>query len=93
MLRRNLLKSLSVLPFLSVLKLQENKEEKPFRTVINEYADGVWNKRTYSQNNNQLTFEDSEGNWSKWTYDHNGNLLIYESSTGVFAEYRVDHLL
>ena len=91
MLRRNLLKSLSALPFLSVLKLQGKQEEKPFRTAINEYADGSWNKRTYNQNKQQLTFENSEGNWHKSTYNHNGQQLTYEDSSGFFSKYTYEN--
>jgi len=76
MLRRNLLKSLTALPFLSVFKLQESKlipEEKLYRTVTT--------KSTYDQNGKELTYEDSSGYWRKCTYDQDGKMLTCEDST------------
>ena len=92
MLRRNLLKAFTaIIPvfLLPAIKLQGN-EVKPHRTLIEIKSDGNCNKRTYDQNEKQLTYENSEGFWSKNTYDQNGNQLTYENSNGFWSKNTYD---
>jgi len=104
MLRRNLIKLLTTLPFLPAIKeqpVQTNPDEhwdkhtydKKGNLLKFEKSNGYWCKRTFDKNGNVLTYESSNGYWFKRTYDKNGNLLKFEKSNGLTQTFNKNGII
>jgi len=63
----------------------------PDKTVKVKNSSGYWEKRTYDDNGNQLTFERSDGFWTKRAFDNNGNSLTFERSDGFWTKRAFDN--
>jgi hypothetical protein len=53
-----------------------NVKKKNIKT-IGDYPDGIWEKRTYDKNGNEIYRECSNGSWFKFIYDDKGNKIPF----------------
>lgn len=63
-------------------------DDKGNEVVI--YEDGVVTWKTYDENNNHITTNDSEGYWAKKTYDSHNRELTHDDSYGGWSRAEYD---